>query len=95
MWLQANETFKETHLLTTYFFLLQVLLTPNSEWGGEGSLGCGIGYGYLHRIPERDTEQQPADPEIGGSLPQGGKGAEPAAAPPTGEDYTDVSTTHL
>ncbi|CAF0748167.1 unnamed protein product [Brachionus calyciflorus] len=29
----------------------EVLLTPNSAWGGEGSLGCGIGYGYLHRIP--------------------------------------------
>ena len=32
----------------------EVLLTPNSAWGGEGSLGCGIGYGYLHRIPIRD-----------------------------------------
>ncbi|XP_047456902.1 Golgi reassembly-stacking protein 2-like isoform X2 [Mugil cephalus] len=29
----------------------EVVITPNSEWGGEGSLGCGIGYGYLHRIP--------------------------------------------
>merc|ERR1711892_890358 len=29
----------------------EVVLTPNSAWGGEGSLGCGIGYGYLHRIP--------------------------------------------
>ncbi|KAF3694873.1 Golgi reassembly-stacking protein 2 [Channa argus] len=29
----------------------EVLITPNSDWGGEGSLGCGIGYGYLHRIP--------------------------------------------
>ncbi|KAM3861980.1 Golgi reassembly-stacking protein 2-like [Diretmus argenteus] len=29
----------------------EVVITPNCEWGGEGSLGCGIGYGYLHRIP--------------------------------------------
>ncbi|XP_059199671.1 Golgi reassembly-stacking protein 2-like [Centropristis striata] len=29
----------------------EVLITPNIDWGGEGSLGCGIGYGYLHRIP--------------------------------------------
>lgn len=74
-----------------------MLLTPNSEWGGEGSLGCGIGVGYLHRIPERDTEQmqQPADPEIGGALPQGEKGVESGAALPTGEDYADVSTSHL
>lgn len=32
----------------------EVTITPNSAWGGEGSLGCGIGYGYLHRIPIRD-----------------------------------------
>lgn len=29
----------------------EVVVTPNGAWGGEGSLGCGIGYGYLHRIP--------------------------------------------
>lgn len=31
-----------------------VTIKPNSKWGGEGSLGCGIGYGYLHRIPVRE-----------------------------------------
>ncbi|XP_078715226.1 Golgi reassembly-stacking protein 2-like isoform X2 [Lampetra fluviatilis] len=31
----------------------EVVITPNGAWGGEGSLGCGIGYGYLHRIPTR------------------------------------------
>lgn len=70
--------------------LPQVLLSPNSEWGGEGSLGCGIGYGYLHRIPERDVIS--ADPERGGAdFPDGGKGVEPSTAPPTGEGYDDVS----
>ena len=29
----------------------EVTVTPNSNWGGEGLLGCDIGYGYLHRIP--------------------------------------------
>jgi len=29
----------------------EVVITPNSVWGGDGSIGCGIGYGYLHRIP--------------------------------------------
>ncbi|XP_070519546.1 Golgi reassembly-stacking protein 2 isoform X2 [Cardiocondyla obscurior] len=39
----------------------EVTITPNNNWGGEGSLGCGIGYGYLHRIPVRSVpEQQPA-----------------------------------
>ena len=32
----------------------EVSITPNGAWGGEGSLGCGIGYGYLHRIPIGD-----------------------------------------
>ncbi|XP_064863647.1 Golgi reassembly-stacking protein 2-like isoform X3 [Oncorhynchus nerka] len=35
----------------------EVVITPNSEWGGEGSLGCGIGYGYLHRIPTQPFEE--------------------------------------
>ncbi|TNN03027.1 hypothetical protein fugu_000056 [Takifugu bimaculatus] len=29
----------------------EVLITPNGDWGGDGSLGCSIGYGYLHRVP--------------------------------------------
>ncbi|KAL7670062.1 hypothetical protein ACOME3_005000 [Neoechinorhynchus agilis] len=28
-----------------------VLLTPNSDWGGPGFIGCQLSYGYLHRIP--------------------------------------------
>lgn len=34
----------------------EVTITPNHNWGGEGSLGCGIGYGYLHRIPIRNMQ---------------------------------------
>jgi len=37
----------------------EVTLTPNGAWGGEGSLGCGIGYGYLHRIPAGDDLPPP------------------------------------
>lgn len=36
----------------------EVTIKPNTKWGGDGSLGCGIGYGYLHRIPVREL---PAD----------------------------------
>ncbi|XP_020506173.1 Golgi reassembly-stacking protein 1a [Labrus bergylta] len=39
----------------------EVVVTPNGAWGGEGSLGCGIGYGYLHRIP--------ANPEVSTATP--------------------------
>ena len=38
----------------------EVTITPNGAWGGEGSLGCGIGYGYLHRIPT-DEDFPPAE----------------------------------
>ncbi|KAK7065330.1 Golgi reassembly-stacking protein 1 [Halocaridina rubra] len=34
----------------------EVTVTPDSQWGGSGSLGCGIGYGYLHRIPTQRTD---------------------------------------
>lgn len=66
----------------------QVLLTPNSEWGGEGSLGCGIGYGYLHRIPAKKPKIVPQDPEMGapGDTTDG-----PPTAIPVGEGYADVS----
>ena len=62
--------------------LVQVLLTPNSDWGGEGSLGCGIGYGYLHRIPAQKERKQ-RDLEMG-------EGAqEPPTAPPS-DGYAEV-----
>ncbi|CAG8576041.1 8319_t:CDS:2 [Acaulospora morrowiae] len=35
----------------------EVIIVPNQEWGGEGSLGCGVGYGYLHRIPKTHKHQ--------------------------------------
>jgi len=35
----------------------EVTLVPNGAWGGEGSIGAGIGYGYLHRIPTREDEE--------------------------------------
>ena len=28
-----------------------VRITPDRDWPGEGSLGCGVGFGYLHRLP--------------------------------------------
>ncbi|GAA99648.1 uncharacterized protein L969DRAFT_86922 [Mixia osmundae IAM 14324] len=37
----------------------EVVLVPNKSWGnGDGLLGCGIGYGLLHRIP-RPQERPP------------------------------------
>ncbi|XP_029823813.2 Golgi reassembly-stacking protein 2 [Ixodes scapularis] len=38
----------------------ELSITPNKAWGGDGSLGCGIGYGYLHRIPTKPGSAAPA-----------------------------------
>jgi len=43
-------------------------LTPNSAWGGEGSLGCGIGYGYLHRIPIKEDKKTITAADLNKSL---------------------------
>ncbi|NWT77726.1 GORS1 protein, partial [Lanius ludovicianus] len=55
----------------------EVVVTPNGAWGGEGSLGCGIGYGYLHRIPTQsitskkkpESKSPSPSPEAGTPLP--------------------------
>nr|XP_020034051.1 Golgi reassembly-stacking protein 1 isoform X1 [Castor canadensis] len=46
----------------------EVTVTPNAAWGGEGSLGCGVGYGYLHRIP---TQPHNHRKKLPGALPPG------------------------
>ncbi|KAK2901032.1 hypothetical protein Q8A67_009147 [Cirrhinus molitorella] len=64
----------------------EVVVTPNGAWGGEGSLGCGIGYGYLHRIPAR-----PDSPKSENASPK----ASPVAGTPEQElptnGFTEVS----
>ncbi|XP_037549883.1 Golgi reassembly-stacking protein 1 [Nematolebias whitei] len=48
----------------------EVVVNPNGAWGGEGSLGCGIGYGYLHRIPAHPVQpnvQNNSVPPVPGS----------------------------
>ncbi|KAI9638990.1 GRASP55/65 PDZ-like domain-containing protein [Dioszegia hungarica] len=42
--------------------LREVVLYPTRQWGGEGLVGCGIGYGLLHRIPRPET------PPAGGAI---------------------------
>ncbi|XP_026507896.1 Golgi reassembly-stacking protein 1 isoform X2 [Terrapene carolina triunguis] len=42
----------------------ELFVTPNGAWGGEGSLGCGIGYGYLHRIPTQPVMPKKKQEEI-------------------------------
>ncbi|KAF9437470.1 Golgi reassembly-stacking protein 2 [Entomortierella beljakovae] len=35
----------------------EVIIIPSEEWGGEGLLGCDVGYGYLHRLPKELNTQ--------------------------------------
>jgi hypothetical protein len=58
----------------------EVVLTPNGAWGGDGSLGCGIGYGYLHRIPvDGDV------PPTAAATAQAAMAATPAVTAPNGQ----------
>jgi hypothetical protein len=59
----------------------EISLTPNIGWGGEGSLGCGIGYGYLHRIPIRSASSIPLT-KSNSSVINGDKTALLSAIPP-------------
>ena len=47
-----NHEYDVTRLLT---------LTPSRNWGGEGALGCVLGYGHLHKIPP-PLNEPPAGP---------------------------------
>lgn len=40
-----------------------ITITPAKNWGGEGALGCVLGYGALHRIPAALTEPTQAPGE--------------------------------
>ncbi|KAK7498231.1 hypothetical protein BaRGS_00010491 [Batillaria attramentaria] len=62
----------------------EVTITPNGAWGGQGSLGCNIGYGYLHRIPRR---QFPSDKP----LPHGpGAAASPTPSQSKVDGFSEV-----
>ena len=75
---QLKSLINVTHLIS--IIVREVSITPNGAWGGEGSLGCGIGYGkepfveicaknsysgYLHRIPTGDDYVAPPPPPAG------------------------------
>lgn len=42
----------------------EVTLQPSREWGGEGALGCVLGYGALHRLPPPLSEPVNAPGEM-------------------------------
>ncbi|NWV74602.1 GORS1 protein, partial [Dasyornis broadbenti] len=77
----------------------EVVVTPNGAWGGEGSLGCGIGYGYLHRIPTQsmtskkkpESKSPSPSPEAGTPVPStNGYTETPLLAPPSQNDSSET-----
>ena len=39
-----------------YDVVRELAITPRRNWGGEGALGCILGFGALHRVPPPLTE---------------------------------------
>ncbi|NXJ81064.1 GORS1 protein, partial [Trogon melanurus] len=80
----------------------EVVVTPNGAWGGEGSLGCGIGYGYLHRIPtqsvsKKKPESKPPSPspEAGTPVPSTNGYTEAPLLAPASQSDNSETVTHL
>uniref|UniRef100_A0A8Q3WLK9 Golgi reassembly stacking protein 1 n=1 Tax=Homo sapiens TaxID=9606 RepID=A0A8Q3WLK9_HUMAN len=72
----------------------EVTVTPNAAWGGEGSLGCGIGYGYLHRIPTQPPSyhKKPPGTPPPSALPLGAPPPDALPPGPTPEDSPSLET---
>lgn len=83
----------------------EAILVPNRSWGGEGLLGCGVGYGLLHRIPRPqdrvlppqaadDDDDDGDDDEIMAAQPTLGRPSPPrprGGARATSDGYEDAS----
>lgn len=67
-----------------YDVLRTVTITPARNWGGEGALGCVLGFGALHRIPAPLTEptQAPGETLFDSATP----GAAPPGANPVSNE---------
>lgn len=56
----------------------ELSIQPSRDWGGQGALGCVLGYGALHRLPAPLSEPVNAPGE---TMFDGGSGAEQYDAP--------------
>lgn len=85
----------------------EVTIQPSREWGGEGALGCVLGYGALHRLPAPLSEpvHAPGETMFDGDSEQYGYGQQQQqyqqqpqygynpGAPPAAGQYTPGTTT--
>ncbi|XP_042218271.1 Golgi reassembly-stacking protein 2-like isoform X2 [Homarus americanus] len=67
----------------------EVTVSPDTQWGGSGSLGCGIGYGYLHRIP---TQRGGPITDTPKRSPGDSSDTEPLLQVATGDDIGALTT---
>lgn len=71
----------------------EVTITPSRDWGGQGAMGCVLGYGALHRLPAPLSEPVNAPGEMmfdGGVNEKSGETAFEQVAgqqPAAGGDY--------
>ncbi|KAI2618889.1 GRASP55/65 PDZ-like domain-containing protein [Hypoxylon sp. NC1633] len=78
LWVYNNE----------YNVTREVEIVPSRDWGGEGALGCVLGYGALHRLPAPLSEPVDAPGETmfdGDATSTGAEQFATLAAPPTGD----------
>lgn len=74
----------------------EVTIQPSRDWGGEGALGCTLGYGALHRLPAPLSEpvSAPGETMFDGDMNEKSDGAfvpadanAPPPGPAAGGDY--------
>ncbi|KAI1499135.1 GRASP55/65 PDZ-like domain-containing protein [Biscogniauxia marginata] len=84
LWVYNNE----------YNVTREVEIVPSRDWGGEGALGCVLGYGALHRLPAPLSEPVHAPGE---TLFDGGDGTFSATIDPfaTPAPHPDASSTFI
>lgn len=65
-----------------------VTITPARNWGGDGALGCVLGYGALHRVPPplNEPSQGPGETLFDGDT------ATSDAAPPNLQNHSTVES---
>ena len=69
----------------------EVTIQPSRDWGGEGALGCTLGYGALHRLPAPLSEpvHAPGEMMFDGGINEKSESQHPPPmdAPSNGADY--------
>ncbi|EDU45821.1 golgi reassembly stacking protein 1 [Pyrenophora tritici-repentis Pt-1C-BFP] len=72
-----------------------VTITPTRTWGGEGALGCVLGFGALHRIPPRAEQkslEQDYAPKKASAVPPPPKVGGPPRGPPKSASASRTGT---